>query len=190
MMPDTESIKEIELVLEQFNEAYTVQDDTKIDEFMKKFYTDSDSSVIIGTAYKEWKYGSTGAKELFINDWKEPGVWSYDYKDAKISVKGSVSWVSLTGKLTMELPASAVYQWMLAQIKNKVDDEDQSPDDKMWDIIGSATFYLNQTKKGDKYVLPFRFTAVLIKENDYWLFHQMHFSFPYLIPSLPVRVFE
>jgi hypothetical protein len=189
-MSDDIAIKEIKLVLEQFNEAYTKQDASKIDEFLKKFYTVSDESVIIGTAYKEWMYGPKGAKEIFLGDWNDPGVWSYDYKDARISVKDSVAWINMTGKLIMKLPSTAIYQWMLAQIKNNIDDEEKNPDDKMWDIISSAIFYLNQTKKGDKYIFPFRFTAVLVKENDNWLFQQMHFSFPYLMPSPPVRIIE
>ncbi len=44
-MSNDNAIKEIQLVLEQFNEAYTKQDADKIDEFMKKFYTTSDESI-------------------------------------------------------------------------------------------------------------------------------------------------
>ncbi len=189
-MTNEKAIKEIQLVLEQFNEAYTKQDNSKIDDFMKKFFTTSDESLIIGTAYKEWMHGSKGAKEIFLSDWKSPGIWSYDYKDAKITVKDTVAWISMTGKLTMELPSAAVYQGMLAQIKNILDDQDKNPDDMMWEIISSATFYLNHSKKGDKYIFPFRFTAVLVSESNSWFFHQMHFSFPYVMTSPPVRLFE
>jgi len=189
-MSNDKAIKEIQLVLEQFNEAYIEQDASKIIEFMKKFHTNSDKSLIICTAYKEWMYGSKGAKEIFLSDWKSPGIWSYDYKDAKINVKDNVAWISMTGKLTMELPSDAIYQGMQNQIKSMLEDQDKKPDDMMWDIISSATFYLNHAKKGDKYIFPFRFTAVLISENNSWLFHQMHFSFPYVLTSPPVRVFE
>ena len=189
-MSNEKSIKEIQLVLEQFNEAYIKQDASKIAGFMKKFYTKSNESLIIGTAYKEWMNGTNGAKEIFLSDWKDTGIWSYDYKDAKISVKDSVAWVSMTGKLTLELPSEAIYQGMQAQINSMLDDQDKNPDDKMWDIISSATFYLNHAKKGDKYIFPFRFTAVLVSEDNSWLFHQMHFSFPYVLTSPPVRIFE
>ncbi|MHA1557269.1 MAG: nuclear transport factor 2 family protein [Candidatus Heimdallarchaeota archaeon] len=189
-MSNNKAIKEIQLVLEQFNEAYTKQEVAKIDEFMKKFHTPSDESLIIGTAYKEWKYGSTGAKEIFLSDWNNPGIWSYDYKDAKINVKDSVAWISMTGRLTMELQSSDVYHWMQAQIKNNLENQDKNPDDKMWDIVSSATFYLNHTKKGDKYIFPFRFTAVLVSDSNSWIFHQMHFSFPYVLPSPPVRIYD
>ena len=189
-MSNDKAIKEIQLVLEQFNEAYVQQDASKIDEFMKKFYTNSDESIIIGTAYKEWMHGLKGAKEIFLSDWKDTGVWSYDYKDAKITVKDAVAWISMTGKLTMELPSEAIYQGMQAQIKSMLEEQDKNPDDKMWDIISSATFYLNHAKKGDKYIFPFRFTAVLASENNSWLFQQMHFSFPYVLTTPPVRIFE
>ena len=189
-MSNDKAIKEIQFVLEQFNDAYAKQDADKIDEFMKKFYTKSDESVIIGTAYKEWMYGIKGAKEIFLGDWNDSGVWSYDYKDAKITVKDTVAWISMTGKLSMELPSETIYLWMQAQIKNLLEDQEKNSDDKMWEIIRSATFYLNQTKKGDKYIFPFRFTAVLASENNNWLFQQMHFSFPYVMPSPPIRIFE
>lgn len=189
-MTNDNVIKEIQLVLEQFNEEYIKQDSSKIDEFMKKFFTNSDDSLIIGTAFKEWMHGPKGAEEVFLNDWKDTGVWSYNYKDAKINVKDSVAWVNMTGKLTLELPPESIYQWMQAQIKGMLEDQEKNPDDKMWEIISSATFYLNHAKKGDKYIFPFRFTAVLVSENNNWLFHQMHFSFPYVMSSPPVRIFE
>ncbi|MHA1366593.1 MAG: nuclear transport factor 2 family protein [Candidatus Heimdallarchaeota archaeon] len=189
-MSNDKAIKEIQLVLEQFNEAYVKQDVSKIDEFMKQFYTNSDESVIIGTAYKEWMLGTKGAKEIFLSDWNDTGVWSYDYKDAKITVKDVVAWISMTGKLTLKLPSEAIYQGMQAQIKAMLEDQEKNPDDKMWDIISSANFYLNHSKKGDKYIFPFRFTAVLVSEDNTWLFHQMHFSFPYVMTTPPVRIFE
>jgi hypothetical protein len=189
-MTNSTAIKEIQQVLEQFNDAYIKQDVDKIDEFVKKFYTKNDDSLIIGTAYKEWMHGPKGAKEIFLNDWKDTGIWSYNYKDAIIKVKDSVAWVSMTGKLTLVLPAESIYQWMQAQIKSMLEDQEMDSDNKMWEIISSATFYLNHAKKGDKYIFPFRFTAVLVSENKNWLFHQMHFSFPYVMSSPPVRIFE
>lgn len=189
-MSENKANKEIQLFLEQFNEAYIKQDVSKIDDFMKKFFVESDDSLIIGTAYKEWMHGCDGAKEIFLSDWNSPGVWSYNYKDAKINVKGDVAWVSMTGKLTMELPSEAIYQGMLGQIKGLLEDQEKKPDDKMWDIITSASFYLNHSKKGNKYIFPFRFTAILVLENNNWLFHHMHFSFPYVMTSPPVRLFE
>jgi hypothetical protein len=183
-------MKDIQIFLEQFNEAYVKQDASKIDDFMKKFFVNSDDSVIIGTAYKEWMHGYNGAKEIFLSDWNSPGVWSYDHKDAKITVKGDVAWVCMIGRLTMELPSEAIYQGMLGQIKGLLENQEKQPDDKMWDIVTSANFYLNHSKKGDKYIFPFRFTAILVSENNKWLFHHMHFSFPYVMTSPPVRIFD
>ena len=87
-MSNDKAIKEIQFVLEQFNDAYAKQDADKIDEFMKKFYTTSDESIIIGTAYKEWMYGTKGAKEIPVGPvdqtgrsppWQSVGMRSADF---------------------------------------------------------------------------------------------------------------
>ena len=180
---------EIKNLLEKFSLAYKEQDIDKINEFMKEFYSQDEDSLIIGTAYKEWMKGTEGAKELFLADWNDPGYWDFDYKEARIKIQDNVSWISMTGKLKMELLPEAIYQGMLAEIKNSIDDTDLNSDERMWQIIKFAEFYLKETKMGNKYNFPFRFTAVLCKQNNKWLFQQMHFSFPAKLPNV-FRIYE
>ena len=39
---------------------------------------------------------------------------------------------------------------------------------------------LHEAGRGDVYIWPVRFTAVLVREAGDWRFHQAHFSFPTL----------
>lgn len=188
-MTEKKDLESIKTALEKFSLAYKEQDVTKIEEFMKEFYASEGDTLIIGTAYKEWMEGYNGAKELFLADWNDPGYWEFNFQEARINLHGDNSWVSMTGKLIMQLPPEAIFQGMLAEIENVVDNSEIDSDNKMWQIVNFANFYLKESKKGDNYIFPFRFTAILSKHENKWLFQQMHFSFPTKLPNV-FRIYE
>ncbi|MBD3190319.1 MAG: hypothetical protein GF308_06730 [Candidatus Heimdallarchaeota archaeon] len=190
-MANEKAIKEIKLVLEKVNEAYIENEPSEIYSFMRKFFTEEEDSLIIGSTFKEWKRGRDEARKIILDHWKDKGNWSFNHEDAQINVHGEIAWVSMTGDFRVQISSVFLEDMLSLQIKSAIDDKKLSSEEKMWKIIQNASFYLRENKKGDEYFYPFRFTGVLIKKNSKWLFHQMHFSVPNLSGTFPaVRIFD
>lgn len=172
-----ESVAEIRKVLQSFQDGYSKRDISVVDKFIDELFADDKDALIIGTGSDEWCRGREGIRELIESDWKYWGDVLIDVEGAHISLLSDVSWLAANGTVSMKIDARECRKNHLEAIRNVLD-SDENTDEKLFEILRGASNTLFETEKGDNYIWPFRFTAVLVKKDKKWLFHQIQFSFP------------
>jgi hypothetical protein len=175
-------IDQVRTLLQKFQDGYSKRDVAELDAFMELFVP-SDELEVIGTntlapGQGEWCRGKEATRELIKTDWEEWGDVVFDVQGAHITVNGDVAWLATTAKVTMTIPAEGCYKGFLASAKGTLEKEEIDARAKMLDIVRLGTDILLGLQEGDTFVWPIRFTAVAVKSQGHWRFHQMQFSFP------------
>ncbi len=175
---EIEAVKDL---LKKFQEGYARRDLSGLDEFMELFIP-GDELEIVGTnavemGKEEWCLGRTAVRELVAGDWEYWGDVVYDLENAHISIKGDAAWIATTGTVTDRIPLEQRYNGFLEYTRAVLDKEETNAQAKVLDILQLGNNILAGLPLSDLYVWPFRFTAVAVRENGRWMFHQLHFSF-------------
>jgi hypothetical protein len=88
-------IKQVQEVLQKFQDGYTTRDKSKLDEFMKLFApTDKIELIGVGASERggrEWFNGHTAIREIIEGDWTYWGAVDIDVAGAKITVAGETA---------------------------------------------------------------------------------------------------
>ena len=125
----------------------------------------------------EWCDRHELVRELTAGDWEGWGDVRFDLPGASIHTLGDVAWLAATGTVTTTYPVEQNLQDAVGRARQVLaepgDDEGRLRNMLMW-----ATLALAEAHRGDVYVWPIRFTAVLTREDGEWRFRQAHFSFP------------
>jgi uncharacterized damage-inducible protein DinB len=176
------NVDQVRLVLQQFQDGYTRRDVTTVDEFMQLFADDAGLEVIgtngVRPGVDEWYVDKAGARELVKGDWEGWGDVRLDVAGAHIQVRGEVAWLATSATVSMTIGAEENYRGYLQHIKDVIDQDGPSAEIKMLDILRGGSNTLYELRRGEQFVWPLRFTAVLVRQGDGWRFHQMQFSFP------------
>jgi hypothetical protein len=175
---DLQAVRE---TLQMFQDGYDRRDLTLLDEFRKLFFS-TDELEVIGTGAtvpgdEEWCLGPETASDLVRNDWEGWGDLRLDVVDARIHVLGDVAWLATGGTVTMTLETEETYLDYLGYIQKVAEDDSSSPRARLLEILRGGTNTLFEVERGERYVWPIRFTAVLVRSGESWLFHQITFSF-------------
>jgi hypothetical protein len=186
LMPKTRPLSDILLerdiqairdVLQKFQDAYTRRDVRTVDSFLEQLFLLDNDLLIIGTGANEWCQGMEEARKLFVDDWEYWGDLCLDLPDAKITVEGTAGWVSAQGTVTKTIEEDTFLDAMFEQLREQ-QEQQETPRARAFNLLRSTADALFETGKGDLFVWPFRFSAVLVKQAEKWLFTQLHFSFP------------
>jgi len=119
-----------------------------------------------------------GARSLFLNDWEGWGDLALDVADARIHTLGDVAWLATTGSVAMSLDADETCRDTLDYIREECGEENSlSPRERLLEILREGIDTLAEAGRGSQYIWPLRFTAVLVRRGEHWLFHQVQFSF-------------
>jgi len=177
------SEQEIKFVLEKLQEGYTLRDPSTVDQFMQNYFINDDSVEIIGTnavtpGKDEWCLGFDAARQLILNDWKYWGNICFELEQARLKINGDTAWVSTSGTVSDTIEREKRYQGFMAYAEEMVNQKSTPTEQKMLNLVQLGNDLMAYIIIGDKYICPFRFSAVLIREEGQWKFHQMHFSFP------------
>lgn len=172
----------VRLTLIKFQEGYTNRDLNMLDEFVEELFVNDNDSLIVGTADSEWCNGKDEIKNLIGSDWKYWGNVILDIDGATVSSLGDVAWVTTEGFLHSSLTEVRAYAKCLNNIKTSIDSDIKSRD-KLLDTLRSISMCLYDLNLGEEVVRPFRFTAVLLRCNNGWKFHNIHFSHPTTLPA-------
>ena len=78
----------------------------------------------------------------------------------------------------MTIRADGQLSAYLQRIKDVIDQDGPSAEKKLLDILRGGSNTLYELRRGEQFVWPLRFTAVLVRQADDWRFLQMQFSFP------------
>ena len=175
---------EIQKVLQRFQDGYTARDIAKLDEFMKLFVSGGDIELIgIGASARnlnEWFQGPERIREIIESDWQYWGDVRLEVKEAKITVRGDVSWLSTVGTLlqTDHIQTDEVTEVSLKQMKEILDNETLNPKARLVEVAHFGIRRWNEREKPTGYPWPFVFTAVVVKQDGQWRFHTIHWSMP------------
>ena len=181
-MPNQTEIIQVRKVLQKFQDGYTVRDKSKLDEFMQLFApTDEIELIGVGAPKRggnEWFNGPAAIREIIAGDWTYWGAVDIDVEGAKISVFGETAWFSTTGRLTSGDEYEKAYPFYLEQMRDLLMDEEKSLDDRLTDATHFGINRLRDRMRGVGAKWPFVITAVLVKTDEKWGFHTIHWSFP------------
>ena len=177
-------VAEIQDVLKAFQDGYAARDITKLDEFMELFLpTDEVELIGIGASSRnqnEWFQGREQIREIIESDWKYWGDVRLKVKEAKITVKAGVAWLSTSGFIfqTENIHTDEVTGGSLNQMIELLNNQTLSPKER---LIEASHFGIRRWREREKqtgYPWPFVFTAVLVHEEGQWRFHTIHWSMP------------
>ena len=173
------TIDQIRSTLQRFQDGYTRRDVSRVDEIMTLF---ADDAEVIGTngsrpGAGEWYLDKAGARGLVKGDWEGWGDVRLDVTGAHIDARGEVAWLATYATVTTTIRAADNYENFLQYIKGVIDEAGPSAEEKLLDIVRGGTNTLYELRRGEQFVWPLRFTAVLVLEGGEWLFKQMQFSF-------------
>lgn len=167
--------------LQSFQDYYTSRDAALLEPFLE-LLADDDMEVIgtngIRAGEQEWYLGKTAARELFLGDWQSWGDVRLDVSAANIRVNGGTAWLSASGTVNMTIPAERNYADFLASIQRTIDTDGASAEEKLLNILRGGSNTLYELRRGEQFIWPLRFTAVLTQQDEDWKFQHMQFSFP------------
>lgn len=173
------SINEVNEVLENFQELYTKKDISQIDNFVKNSFSLKEGFSVLGSGMSEWCYNIDDIKALIKSHFSnENNYWreiDFKFKEAKVFANENVAWVVSIGNIRNTLSEDKQIEETINKVKDILVREERSKENAL-DAARTIARTLREIDKGENYIWPFRFTCVLIKENDAWKFHQMQFS--------------
>ncbi|NTU74636.1 MAG: nuclear transport factor 2 family protein [Anaerolineaceae bacterium] len=180
-MNEDHQIEAVRAVLAKFQEGYVKRDQVMLDEIMDLFIPEDDLE-LIGTGghipgEDEWCLGLPMAREVVSSDWKGWGDVRYDVQGARIHVLGDAAWLATAATVCMKLPIREGYQNLLDYLKDSLQQPADDPALVVMDILRRSSNTLYEFSLGEDFIWPLRFTAVLVKRQEKWLFAQMQFSF-------------
>lgn len=174
------SIEEVKKVLGDFQELYKYKDIKKVDNYVDEEFSSREGLAVLGSSMGQWCFNTEDIKTLIKshlanenNYWKDV---NFKFQEAKIFADENVAWVVSLGVIRNTITEEEYIEDTIEKVKELLDREDRSKVDAL-KAANQMANTLRQIEKGENYIWPFRFTCVLIKENQTWKFHQMQFSF-------------
>ena len=172
-------LQEIRSLLYKFQDGYTHRDVAKLDAFMDLFTPDTE---VIGTngvkpGVDEWYTDREAARQMIRRDWERWGDLKLEVESASIRVEGKVGWIASSATVTKHI-GDENYAELLEYIKEYIDTSKLPAEQKLHLILRDGINTVYELHRGDEFVWPLRFTAVVVSEEGGWKFAQVNFSFP------------
>ncbi|MBN1287938.1 MAG: nuclear transport factor 2 family protein [Anaerolineae bacterium] len=181
-LQDEATLQDIRAVLNEFQLGYTERDLDALDDFVELFAPGVEVEVIgtggVVPGDEEWCAGREMVQELIANDWEYWGDVVIDVDDARIRVVGDVAWVSAPGTVTDFIKPAENCEDFFDYAIGIMQATSMPVEERMYEIMRQGMLTLAEARKGESYIWPFRFTAVLVREKRLWRFYQVQFSFP------------
>lgn len=174
------SINEVMELLTSFQKLYQCKDISNIDNYVDEAFSSSEGLAILGSSMGQWCFNTDAVKTLIRshltnenNCWKDV---NFKFEEAKIYANENIAWVVSIGVIKNTRKEDEYIEATIKKVKEILGTENRN---KLAALYASKEMIntLRQVDKGENYIWPFRFTCVLIKENDIWKFHQMQYSF-------------
>ena len=104
---------------------------------------------------------------------------SFDSDKLLISSGEEVAWITTVGLNHKAIREEKLLNQELEKFIQIAEGEDNYKD-RLFEIQKGISEALMETAKGEEFYWPFRFNAILIKENGNWKFHNIHLSYSYI----------
>jgi hypothetical protein len=171
--------QEIAALLQIFQDGYTRRDLTQLDDFMELFTPDVE---MIGTngvqpGVDEWYTSRQTACAMIQGDWETWGDLRLDLEAASIRSQGDVGWIAAAATVTQTIGPEN-YASFLNFVSDFIANSSLPAEEKLHYILRGGTNTVYELRRGEKFIWPLRFTAVVVRHAEGWKFAQVNFSFP------------
>ena len=168
--------------LDKFIELYILKDTNRIDEMMELFSNKEDIQMIgIGAtkpgAY-EWFTGKEEIKEIILSDWNNWGKVVFDKETLRITEHNDTAWFSICSKLEQTELNEETWNFFKNTMKEMLDKDDKNAHDKMFEATHYGLRRVREKNLGVGHMYDMVITGVLIRENNEFKFHTLHWSMP------------
>jgi len=182
MIKDNEATDEGVSALQRFQDGYTTRDVSRLDEFMALFVPGLEAELIgIGASVRkgsEWFQGLDEIKDIIKSDWQYWGDVRIDVENARITMHGDVAWLSTSGELVQTSHHDEALGFYLKQMKDLLESERLDLDGRLMEAPHFGMRRLRERHLGEGHCWGFVFTAVLVKNENKWQFHTVHWAMP------------
>ena len=172
-------------MLELLKDTYKDRNPKRIDEIMSLLYSDKNIEMIGIGAYErngeEWFKGKERIREIILGDWEYWGDVDINAKDSQITVNENTAWVSMTAQLLKSKEFESAMFDYVKQMKLKLDGVDSNVKSPISAVLDAVYFGLGRLRDNNKKIgegWPLVITAVLVKRENIWKFHTLHWSMP------------
>jgi len=168
--------------LQEFQNGYISRDMEALDQFLDLFVQSDEIELIgIGASVRggnEWFQGREKVREIIESDWTYWGDVIIDIESAKVSLHGETAWLTTSGMLVQTETFDEALKFYLEGMKELLEDEKDDLDTRLMEATHYGMRRLRERAKGTGHPWPFVISAVLIKIEDRWRFHTIHWSMP------------
>ena len=166
---------EILKLLKAFNNEY-LKADKETDIIASKYFT-AYNSLIVNTDKTVYS-NQEEIKKLIENHRACYDEMKLDYENCLINSNEDVVWIATHGTMKKVISENSAFENTVNIIKN-IFTSDIDDKDKLFNVRRRIADTLKENAKGEEYIWPFRFEAVLIREKQNWVFKYLQFSLPF-----------
>lgn len=174
--------EQVRKALQMLQDGYLRRNLESLDYLASEIFPEDGKVTIVGTGGmlpgdEEWPQGAEGAKKLLASDWRGWGDVYFNVPCARIGVHGDVAWLESNAFVEKTMTREQVSENHLKYVRALLEG-DLGPEEKVAEIARGASNVVMEMNRGERYVWPMRFSAVLQLQGRRWVFRHMHFSFP------------
>jgi len=175
----------VRAVLARYQELYRARDPALLDEAMGLFVPGIEPEMVGTEAVlrgdPDWAGGLEEVRTITAWDWEFWWDVELDVADARITVEGSVAWVTMAGALVQSERARGatrafVRQTTLSHLRGVLADEGQTPERRLEVVAQVAGARVRELEAPDGRRRAIVFSAVLVRRAGRWLFHTTHWA--------------
>lgn len=166
---------EVLKLLEDFNDEY-LNTDKEIGIISSKYFT-ANNSLIVSTDKTTYS-NQEEIKKLIENHRGCYDEMTLDYKNCLVNSNEEVVWIVTHGTMKKVISEEKAFE-STVDIINNIFASDLNDKDKLFNVRRRIADTFKENAKGEEYVWPFRFEAVLVREGENLVFKYLQFSLPF-----------
>lgn len=160
----------------KLQDGYINRDIGSIKSLTEDIFVNTKDAFIFGTDEGENFEGNSAASDLLESDFKYWGNFDLNAENAFISINNNMAWVFSKAFLRDDMKSQDTLDSLGDLYHNYIAPSNKSSEEKLLSMLWKTNKRLYDTEFGEIYIVPMKFTAVLIKKNNKWHFLHMHFS--------------
>jgi hypothetical protein len=173
---ENNEVEEIRRVLYRIQEGYDKRDVSILDDFAKEIFTGDENSFIFGTDAGENFYGPNAGHDLCEGDWIYWGDFDINADKAYISVYDNMAFVYSKAFLRKQKDRQRTYNSLGDLFHNYLLPSEESSEEKLLRMLWKTTNRVHYSEYPGNFIVPMKFSGVLIKTDNTWRFQHMHFT--------------
>lgn len=166
---------EVRNTLQILQDGYIKRDVSFVDEYMKEVFLLNEDLIVIGTDADELCLGVDAARGIVESDWKYWGDFKFNVDNALISVNGDVAYFTTKAFLERNITDKTMLGWVSSSNKYTFSSE-EVPKHKLLEALNDTIGYMYEMEKGESFIVPMRFSGVLVKKDGKWLVQHLQYS--------------